>query len=341
MSGKRTPSKPVIALANAVAEAGSSDVRFLNGDVERHIDDELIALVRDRRRHKNVLLMLVTPGGNADAAYRIARCLQDSYEKFTVFVSGYCKSAGTLCVLGAHELVMADCAELGPLDVQFYKKDELGELASGLVLPEALEALRDNAFQMFESYMLDIKKRSANLITFKTATDVAVKMAVGLYEPIFRQMDPMQIGELNRSMSVARAYGERLRVKSANFDQETLRLLIGTYPSHSFVIDRREAELLFEHVRTPTAEETVLTRELGHGARFPVAHEDGATELLFLSDELPETKDGKDDSDETGPKDGDSGTRNKGAPADTGGAEAQKGAAVSGQDVAHVQLVKG
>ncbi len=49
---------------------------------------------------------MVTEGGDADPAYRIARCLQDHYDRFSLFVSGYCKSAGTLVALGAHELQM-------------------------------------------------------------------------------------------------------------------------------------------------------------------------------------------------------------------------------------------
>lgn len=165
----------------------------------------MIDLVHRRRRRTGIILVPVTSGGDADAAYRIARCLQDNYERFTVIVSGYCKSAGTLCILGAQDIVMSECGELGPLDIQFYKKDELGELSSGLVLPAALKTLRDQAFATFEQYMLQIKEHSLNLITFKTATEIATRMVVGLYGPIFSQIDPMHIGEVSRSMAIARS----------------------------------------------------------------------------------------------------------------------------------------
>ena len=52
---------------------------------------------------KNVLLVLETYGGSADAAYKCARHLQDSYKKFSVLVAGYCKSAGTIFAIGANE----------------------------------------------------------------------------------------------------------------------------------------------------------------------------------------------------------------------------------------------
>src|SRR5438105_2543518 len=146
---------PLKDAANALAAAANADVLFLNGELSRPLDDRTITLVGKRKRREAVVFVLVTPGGDADAAYRIARCLQDSYAKFSVIVPGWCKSAGTMCVLGANELVMTDCAELGPLDVQIYKRDELGELSSGLVLKEALDSMRENAFNMFEEYMLD------------------------------------------------------------------------------------------------------------------------------------------------------------------------------------------
>lgn len=269
--------------ANAAAVAHSVDVMFLNATLDRRLDERVITLVRKRKHAPGIVLVLVTPGGDADAAYRIARCLQDAYEHFTVLVPGYCKSAGTICVLGANEIVMSECGELGPLDVQFYKKDELGELSSGLVLPEALIALQERAFAMFEQYMLDVKARSNNMVTFKTATEVATKMAIGLFEPIFRQIDPMQVGEVARSMSIAQNYGERLRIKSRNFDAKCLDALTNNYPSHGFVIDRREAQLLFRHVRPPSKEETQLVDELGDRVRYPAP-----ADFEYLSDELKE-----------------------------------------------------
>jgi ClpP class serine protease len=97
----------------------------------------------DRKRRKNAILILVTEGGDPDAAYRIARCFQEHYELFTCIVPGYCKSAGTLITIGAHELVMTDGGELGPLDIQMSKKDELWESQSGLTVAAALNALHE------------------------------------------------------------------------------------------------------------------------------------------------------------------------------------------------------
>jgi ClpP class serine protease len=112
----------IAEVATKLADATDSDVLLYSGDIERPYDDKLLDLCMERRRRKNVLLLLCTSGGNPDAAYRMARGLQDNYEKFTLLIGGRCKSAGTLIDIGAHELVMADHAELGPLDVQLGKE---------------------------------------------------------------------------------------------------------------------------------------------------------------------------------------------------------------------------
>src|ERR1035438_6850557 len=51
-----------------VAASASADVLLCNARIERDIDDDIIRLCYGRRRRPNVLLILVTEGGNPDAA---------------------------------------------------------------------------------------------------------------------------------------------------------------------------------------------------------------------------------------------------------------------------------
>ncbi len=181
----------------------------------------------------------------------IARHLQSHYEHFSLFVAGPCKSAGTLVALGAHELIFSDHGELGPLDVQLSKKDELGETQSGLVGLDALAQLQSRAFDTFEGFFLNIKARSG--LTTQTCARIASDLTNGLYKPIYAQIDPMHLGEIHRAMNIARNYGERLINYGNNIKQKELslfRLILG-YPSHGFIIDRSEAEDLFLNVRKP------------------------------------------------------------------------------------------
>lgn len=275
-----------LACAN-ITQAKACDVIAFNSHTIRPIVDKFLEMVAARSHRENVLLILVTPGGTADSAYRMARALQACYKRFTVLVPGWCKSAGTLCVLGANEIVMTDLAELGPLDVQLSKRDELGDANSGLVLTEALSTLRDQAFGLYEEYMLQITQSSEGLISFKTASEIAIKMALGLSEPLLRQIDPIQVGETTRSMSIARAYGERLMIRSQNFSSDVLALLIDSYPEHGFVIDRREAKEIFKLVREPDHYELALLAALGQDIKYPPKQ----PYARYLNNEPTRTKD--------------------------------------------------
>ena len=299
MSDKiEVPTKPTLKeLANAVADKLEADIIFYNGGILRHYDTQLIRRCRNRRKRKNVVLILVTTGGSADPAYRIARFLQVEYTRFYLLVSGCCKSAGTLVATGAHEIIMSDYGELGPLDVQMTKKDELWETQSGLTVMDTLTALRENAFNAFERFFLKIKRKSDDQITSKMATEIATQMTTGLFTALYRQVDPMHIGEAARAMSIASHYGDRLLKTGCNIEVDALKFLTSMYPSHGFVIDRNEAQSLFNHVREPIPEETLLLEELGEEAIWPI--DDMEASIGFLSTEPPMIQ-----GEETGEKEG-------------------------------------
>ncbi len=270
-----------------IAEKTDSDVLFFNGDLRPSVDHEFIATIISRKRRKNVILFVVTPGGDADVAYRMGRCLQDNYAHVTIVISGWCKSAGTLLAMSAHQLVMGKYGELGPLDVQVGKTDELWEFSSGLDLDAAMEQLEQSAFKMFEDYMLQIKLNSGGRITFKTACDIAGNIVVGLLSPIYSQIDPFKIGETQRSMKIAKDYGKRLNARSKNLNSDDkLDLLVSTYPSHGFVIDFDEARSLFRNVKRPEPELEALQSTLGRDAVLPLGPPGSGTHILrYLSEE--------------------------------------------------------
>jgi Serine dehydrogenase proteinase len=274
---------PVTEAANRLATATDSDVFLYNSDIYRPNDDEVISGCAERNRRPKVVVVLVSEGGDPDAAYRIARCFQTHYEKFTCLIVGYCKSAGALIATGAHELVMSNSGELGPLDIQMTKKDELWEYQSGLTVMSALDALHEKAFSAFESFFLEIKRRSRNTVTFKTAAEISVKLATGLFCPIFQQIDPMHVGEASRAQAIAQHYGLRLALNGKNISDSSLNDLVSSYPAHGFVIDREEASSLFKLVREPNKEEKNLIGTLGQRAVVPLPKGNGTRE--FLSDE--------------------------------------------------------
>ena len=155
-----------------------------------------------------------------------------------------------LVALGADTLIMSDRAELGPLDTQVEKPDEIGGRHSGIVVVQALKTLQEDAFRLFEDYFLKLRTRSGFRITTRTAADMASAMTTGLFGPIYGQIDPLRLGENYRALQVALMYGDRL--STDNVKEDTIDQLISSFPSHGFAIDRSEASDLFETVLDPS-----------------------------------------------------------------------------------------
>jgi ClpP class serine protease len=201
-------------LSSEIGNTYEADVILYCGDIEDSTADNLTRITKQADRKPNVFLMLATRGGSPDAAYRIARSLQGQYEKFIIYIYGMCKSAGTLVSIGADEIILSDFGEFGPLDVQLGKKDELFESISGLNITQALNSLNTRALDFFKTILLDLRQASKGQISTKLASDISSSLTIGVYGTIYSQIDPVQLGSIERAINIASDYGNRL--KSAN-----------------------------------------------------------------------------------------------------------------------------
>lgn len=234
-----------------LAKRENADVFLYNAQIQEARVDRLISLVcRRKPKRNNVILFLTTNGGDPDSAFRLAACLRRNYKKFTACVFGFCKSAGTLAALGADEIVLGDLGELGPLDVQLTKPDELIPTSSGLDIFQAMGVLTNSAFEAFQQYLVNIIANSDGHISAKTSAEIARELAVGLFAPMTGQIEPERLGEVQRAINIANVYGDRLNQKGrSNLKKDALERLVQGYPTHGFVIDIDEARTLFNNVR--------------------------------------------------------------------------------------------
>ena len=260
-----------------------TDTFLYNGDIVRRYDLEFIKLVDRSLTCDSCTVVLVTNGGDADAAYKIGRYLQDRYNSCTILISGMCKSAGTLVAIAASELAFAPFGELGPLDVQLEKEDNLGKLHSGLNISEAFNALEGRAKDTYHKLIVEIFRASGGIVSIQTALHAASEMISSMYGPIFGRIDPEEVGFRSRAMRIGEDYAKRLNNKWHNLksSQSNVEHIISSaYPSHSFVIDFDEASLLFDKVRLVNDEEKKLVEHLGLEARFP--YRGGQTKIVYI-----------------------------------------------------------
>jgi hypothetical protein len=260
-------SPEAMEVAARISEAENSEVYLYNGPIN---DRGLGALVSELSfKRKSALVILVTYGGSANSGYRIARLFQSVYESFAIFVPSYCKSAGTLIATGANRLIIGEFGELGPLDVQLYKRDEIGEHRSGLLLRSAMKSLGEQTEDLFSSLMIAIKIKSDGNVRFKLASEIASRIASEVFSSIYAQVSPEGVGEDYQDLRVALEYGNRLAADGGLIDQGAVHRLVHDYPSHDFVIDKREAATLFTKIDEPSKDMYELTAKLGALASQP------------------------------------------------------------------------
>jgi peptidoglycan/xylan/chitin deacetylase (PgdA/CDA1 family) len=188
-----------------------------------------------------VALVIDSPGGYADVAYRIARTFCRHAGSFVAVVPRWAKSAATLLTLGAEELILAHDAEIGPLDVQVYDH-EREQRGSALDEIQALDQL----------HRVALKQLNQNLVAMRYITrrryDVvlphASKLASDMMQPLLDKIDTVHYAKQSRLLAVAGEYAVRLMAPRIPKDQarDIADRLVKRYPEHGFVIDRREAK---------------------------------------------------------------------------------------------------
>lgn len=229
------------------------DVYMYYGQIDRRGYDSVSDVLENRKtKADKACLILITFGGDPNSAYRIARALHHHYRNVEILIPDACKSAGTLMCIGANKLIFGDRGELGPLDIQLSKPDEMFEHMSGLDIIQAVNVLQNQVLSSFRDYLVDI--RGGSQIRTKTAAEIATKLASGFVSPIAQKIDPVTLGEHQRAMQIAFEYGNRLNEMAKSLRPQALQKLIGSYPVHGFVIDRKEATQLFNCVIEPDTE---------------------------------------------------------------------------------------
>lgn len=237
-----------VATANTVKPQPARDLIVYSGQINR-LGYEGLCSELPKKKNDHAVLVLTTPGGDPHAGFRIARALQHHYDSFDALIPWMCKSAGTLICIGAYHLYLDDQSELGPLDIQIKKDDELIGRNSGLDILQAVNYLQSQAMSAFRDYVSELA-HGARLST-KIASDISSKLTTGLFSPIFAQIEPTRLAEMQRATEIAFAYGERLNEKTNNLRRNGLQKLVAGYPSHEFVIDRKEARTIFTNVSKP------------------------------------------------------------------------------------------
>ena len=238
--------------ARRFADANNTFIFFYSGPINDQGFNKLVrACVQAQgeipatKERTRVLLVLVTQGGDPNAAYRCARYLWHQFRGYQILIPGSCKSAGTLLAMGADEIYISRFGELGPIDLQIFESDA-DYMDSSATLIATLDAIRENSFKTFNQYMNDLGTHPS--MTLQTRSEISAKLTNEIHASISGKIDPRELGRMHRHLKLCYEYGIRLAARAKNISEEGVRRLVYDYPQHGFVIDRYEAAQLFPNV---------------------------------------------------------------------------------------------
>lgn len=223
------------------------DVILFTGDIIDGVFVSLQEVLREleSRKKKKVYFIIGTSGGSPHEAFRMMRLLRMKYDYIGVVLFGECYSAGTLFALGANEILMSPGSNLGPLDVQMRREDDLSRM-SGECYRQALSDISIVAQSVFFDLFGRLKSRQDILISTQTASHAACEIVKGLLSPITQQIEPTRLGEMMRSQGIGISYCVRL-MHHIYGEDKAFRIanhLARSYPSHNTIIDYEEAKEL-------------------------------------------------------------------------------------------------
>lgn len=188
---------------------------------------------------EKVALLLHSPGGQADCAYKIIRLFQRRVEDFITIVPCYAKSAATLMAIGGKKILMGIDAELGPVDVQLYD-EEKDTYESALNAVQSLERLNVNALTALDQVMQLLISRTGKKPD--ALMGLACTYATSIIRPLMEKIDTIDLTRKSRELKVAEDYAVRLMRGhyTPSESQHIAASLVARYSTHGFAIDRTE-----------------------------------------------------------------------------------------------------
>jgi len=277
---------------------------LINHDVDENLFADVYDCVSKNRKNDKVVVSVITFGGQANVAYRVGRFLQTMYSEVVAFVPSLCKSAGTLIVAAGHCVICIGFGEIGPLDVQVMRRDEIWGQRSGLTTRSALLDLKSQTFDLFEHIMIRIVEASRGAVSFRVAADIAAKMAAQIMSGIYGQINPESLGQDFMDLNIAKEYCQRLNKRSQNLRPGAIQRLVYEYPTHDFVIDFEEAKELFHNVSHPTQTLIDLIKERADMLQ-PRTGDQGVVEMLTIPNKPAEKAEEQSEAEAKGDDHGD------------------------------------
>jgi hypothetical protein len=266
------------ALSDLCKLRGNPAVVYV-GQIDHDAASRIYQVLRGAGRLPRLDLILITRGGMASAAWRLALLLHEFTDLLTVLVPHRAWSAGTLVCLSAHELVFGPMAELSPLDPLIGAANDKaapGEpsrrsegAGPSIVSAEDVRAFRDVAREWFD---VDEPATNAQILAL-----------------LSQRVSPLSLGAFFRADRFVRQVADELlafHTPDAGDRTELVDRLVRGYHSHDHAITRWQARRLGLRVTDAGAEEESLLWDIAQWCQSEMRRHDELSSQVW-ADGIP------------------------------------------------------
>jgi hypothetical protein len=256
---------PVWALIHQ-NEGSSIDSAMYTGFVKR------LAELRACRDKGGIALIVDSPGGYPEDAYRIATLLRRSCGLFRVLVPRAAYSSATLLSLGAEKLYLGQEAELGPLDLQVMEDGRV-QFRPAIDEVQTLDHLTLAAIKQIDVTINGLRGIVPERHVADAYLSHILDFAAKFTNPLLSSINAIHYTEQSRLLRIMESYAVRLL--EPNYGpgkaREIALRLVNDYPSHDFVIGYEEADDLLRLAKADGDQQRAL---------------DGLCEVLWRGDDV-------------------------------------------------------
>ena len=237
---------PLTDFMLTLAERRGRSVLCVNRAMDQTCLENVYEIADNLDAPEGLTILLNSPGGDIGAAYRMLLALRGRVDDIEILVPGRAKSAATFLCLGADSIHMGRYGELGPLDPQMFDRSGSAVRVSALETFKALENLLGYSMNSLDAIVRLLISRTN--MDVPHALDNAHPLFAAIASPLYSQIDPHELGESGRYLSVSEEYSMRVmrrwayKDRTEEYRREIAQRLIWSYPDHGFVIDLIEAQ---------------------------------------------------------------------------------------------------
>ena len=216
------------------------------GDMDPESLQTVRSIAPQLKAFNKLSVLLDSPGGYIEDAYRIVLTLREYAKDIEVLVPQWAKSAATFFCLAVNTIYLGQHGELGPLDPQRFNLQGSARPVSALESFKALDQLLNYSLDSLDGIVRRLLMNAPMDIPY--AIEHAQPLFAAIVSPLYSQVDPHELGESGRSLATSEEYAMRVMERWSYPEIEDAdrwqiaRRLTWDYPTHGFVIDLTEAK---------------------------------------------------------------------------------------------------